>query len=890
MKNSSQNSASKSTGQILKDYIFTLFNFFNFAIAVALAVAGAFSSLLFLAVVVLNITIGVVQEVKSRNLINKLSIMIADKATVVRGEKQEQLLASDIVVGDIVVLKAGEQIAVDSVLLEGELEVNEALLTGESDALKKKMGDMLLSGSFVVSGVARVKVTKIGQDGYAAKLTQEAKKAKAKNSELVNSMRKITKLTSFIIVPVGVLLFVQAMFFNPNISSWQQAVPSVSAALLGMLPRGLLLLVSIALTSSNIRLAKKRILVQDLYASENLARVNILCLDKTGTITEGKMKIVNQKIFSGLQSSYSVDDLMRLFLTHSDDNNVTARAMREYFLMENGEWRMENDCLNGDNKTNSKISQQFSILNSQFSIIKKIPFSSDRKYSSVTIKDIGTIVVGAPEVLQKFSPQKINYVPSDPLNRVLFVGFAAYNIIENGELRMENGCLNGDNKTNSKINPQFSSLNSQLNKNNNSQFSILNSQLKIIAALELADPIRSGAKATFAFFKKEGVKIKVISGDNAKTVSLIAQKAGIENADKFIDLSTIPDSTDLSTIAHKYTVFGRVSPKQKQMLVMALKMENGEWRMENDCPNSDSKTNSKTSQQFSIRDKHKKPSLSPVLCPLAPQTVGFVGDGVNDILALREADCSIALANGSGASKQISSIVLLDSDFTHLPSAVLEGRRVINNMTRAGGIFFVKTIYSVILSLLLVVLNMPFPFLPVQITLIDLVIEGFPSFFLSFEKQTQKPTGSFLTNALTRALPFAIMVIVACCVLFVVGRFLSLPYGVLASLMYITLGFISVVAAVRACLPPNRLRVFLMLATSIGYFLAVWLFSYGISLIFSIDFNLLELYLPLNYLWIAIVLSVATVPFLIGLVWLFKKSRLKKGFLLWKRKNKKQNI
>jgi len=801
---------SKSNFSIVRDYVFTLFNLFNLAIGIALAIAGAFSSLLFLVVVVLNITIGIVQEIRGRNMVNKLTLLHASKVWVIRNGIKVEVATDEVVLDDIMVLSAGEQITADSIVVEGSLEVNEALLTGESDTIVKNVGNMLLSGSFVVSGIAKAKVEKVGVDGFANKLALDAKVDKKQNSYLIKSMRKVTNLTSFFIIPIGILLFVQAFFIRDN--SWQEAVPLVSGALLGMLPRGLVLLVSIALAAGVIKLSKKQVLVQDLYATETLARVNVLCLDKTGTITEGKMSVSNvQYININAQyrisnSELTLEDMVRLFLEHSDDNNQTATALREHFVnkcgrslnaptvdIEKSYSHFENnlivraftECLSDINKDDNSL---FSAFRSPLKLKSKIPFSSIRKWSSVTIQNLGTIIIGAPDILSKHSNQKINLITSDPTSRMLYVAF-------------------------SKNEPLKNQLNS----------------LEVIGGIELLDPIRKNATETLAYFKKEGVDVKIISGDSLETVGAIAKKAGLENWASVVDMNTITTEQGLQNASKKYSIFTRVSPNQKQQLVKAFK-NNGD-------------------------------------------TVAMVGDGVNDVLALREADCSIALAEGSSASKQVSSIVLLNSDFTHLPAVVNEGRRVVNNVTKAGGIFFIKTIYSVLLSILLIIINAPFPFLPVQIAFIDLAIEGFPSFFLSFENETQKIKGNFLNTAFIKALPHAIMIVVAVAVLFILNWATVVPQEQINGIAYIVLGFISLAAVFRACMPPNKLRVFLMGTAAIGFFVAVYLFSYGIAGLLGIDFNFLHLVLERQYLWIAIVLCVAILPILVALfMWIRPKS------------------
>ena len=772
LNNTVQSSITKSNWAIVKDYVLTLFNLYHLLIAVALVIVGSMRSLVFVLVVVANLTIGIVKEIQGRKVVNRLSLLAAQKATVLRNGKEEEIAVSSLVLDDIILLSAGQQIGADSIVLDGELEVNESLLTGESDTIVKKAGDKLFSGSFVISGKAAAKVDKVGDSGFAAKIAKEAKKDRALNSELINAMRKVTKIMGIVVIPIAIALFVQVMFFQDALGI-DNAVIVTAAALLGMLPRGLFLLISIALQGGVVRLAKKNVLCQDLYVVEELAHADILCLDKTGTITEGKMKVSGFLKNENAVLPFSPEQLLSAFITNTDDTNATSEALKEYFAGTASDYK-------------------------NFTAAAKTPFSSARKWSSITFSH-GTVFIGAAE---KLIPRHKNGLPhhlailQKSTQRVIF---AAY----------------------SKDSPKDNEL---------------PSSLTVFAGITIADPLRKDAKKTLDFFKQEGVAVKIISGDNPVAVSAVAKEAGLEDWEKAIDMSTITSEEDLVKAAQTYSIFGRVSPEQKQQLVIAFKIQN--------------------------------------------KKVAFVGDGVNDVLALRESDCSIALASGSSAAKQAARVCLVTSDFTALPQVVTEGRRVICNVTRGGSIFLVKTLYAILLSILLIVLNEPFPFSPILITLIDLAIEGFPSLFLAFEKNTEKPQGSFINSALTRALPHAIMIIVSISVLFIVRAATSIPMNDIMLLMYICLGFFHGAAVLRACYPPNKFRTIIGSISFIGFFLAIFVLSFVTQQIFgalfpnmSFDGNFLEIYhFPWNLIWIPLVIIAAGIPALFGLTKLFGKT------------------
>ncbi|STP29851.1 cation transporter E1-E2 family ATPase [Enterococcus durans] len=722
-QNDYQEDATKSTGQIFSDNILTLFNFLNFGIGVCLLFVGAYSNMAYLAIIMVNIIIGIYQEIHARNLVRKLSIVSQSEVLVIREGKELSLSTKELVLGDIVKIGAGEQIPSDLRVLSGRAEANEALLTGESDLIVKTAGDELLSGSYLTSGSVFAETIRVGADNYAVRLTSEAKTHKAIHSELVDSIRKVSKFTSFVIIPLGIILFLEALFIRD--ASIKISVIASAAALLGMLPKGLVLLISIALTTGVTKLAKKRILVQDMYSIETLAHVDTLCLDKTGTITEGKMSIQRVEALHPVYEN-AISEIMGTYLAESSDNNITMRALRDYFAVSN-----------------------------RYDVTEKLAFSSDRKWGAMEFPELGVIYVGAPErlVTEEQLPESLLSAQANGY-RVLMLGLAP-------NQRLTDGAPHG---------------------------------VEPLALFEIDDPIRKNAKQTLAYLHNEGVDLKVISGDNPFTVSNIARRAGLPNYDSYIDLSTLTEESEVRNAVHEYSVFGRVSPQQKKILVNELK-ESG-------------------------------------------RTVAMTGDGVNDVLALREADCSIAMAEGDGATRQIANLVLLDSDFTTLPEVLFEGRRVVNNVTKVSGIFFIKTIYSFILSIICAVTAIGFPFIPIQITLIDLAIEGYPSFFLSFEQDRRKVTYRYLPTALINALPNALLVVLNIIVVYLLGDILSFTNLETTTLMYYLLIGISCMAVIKACYPFNPLRIFLAVTTVIGIYVAAMLFH-----------HLLEVNLGLGTTW-----------------------------------------
>ncbi|TGY41156.1 cation-translocating P-type ATPase [Clostridium sartagoforme] len=701
----------KSNWEIISGNIFTLFNLYNFIIAIALMSVGAYSNLAFMLIIILNICIGSFQEIHAKNMVAKLSVLTVSKVDVIRDGIKTSIGVDEVVLDDVTILNMGNQICSDSVVIDGKIEVNESLLTGESDTIIKMPGDKLFSGSYVISGNCYARVEKVGKDNLAAEITLKSKKHKGINSELVKSMRKVTKITSYIIIPVGLLLFLEAYFFRGELI--KSSVVSTSAALLGMLPKGLVLLISISLATGVIKLAKRKVLVQDLYSVETLAHVDTLCLDKTGTITEGKMQVSNVEKFNEEIMPISIDQALSAFVNEMGDNNGTFQALKDYFK--------------GNNK---------------FEVDYKNSFSSERKWSSISFKNIGSIIVGAPEKLMAKSDfeMKENMIESQKQGkRVLLVGFSK-DIVED-------------------VLPN----------------------IEVVAAVELSDPLRKNAREMLGFFKGEGVTVKVISGDNPITVSSIARQAGLEDYESYIDLSTIENDDEIIDIVDKYSIFARVSPNQKSLLVQALQSKG--------------------------------------------HTVAMTGDGVNDVIALRQADCSITLPEASDVAKQVSQIVLLNSDFGVLKDVLMEGRRVVNNITNVARIFFIKTLYSVMLSILNIITFTAFPFIPIQITLIDLVIEGYTSFFISFEPNGKQIKESFLKSVLKNSFPYALVIIINIITLYFLAPALNIEVPQMTTIMYCMIGFTSILAVIRVCRPFNKMRIFLCTTTAIGFFVAAFLFK-----------------------------------------------------------------
>lgn len=666
--NKKAESATKTTKEIIKSNVFTYFNLIFLVIALLLIGVGAFRDLTFLPIIIANTLIGIVQEIRSKKVLDDLSILNSPKTRVIRDGSKKEIPADELVLDDIVELSAGGQIPADAVVLNGQLNVNESLLTGESDEIVKKSGDELLSGSFVVSGSCLARLTKVGEESYISKLTHRATQTKeGEQSEMIRSLNRLVQAVGIVIIPIGVVLFVQQFVYAGT--PLRDSVTSMVAAILGMIPEGLYLLASVAMAVSAMRLAKQQVLIHDMKCIETLARVDVLCVDKTGTITVPDMEVDTFVLTEDLMKTVpDGDDGTRVYVDAGDreEQKQKYRQVREKIA----EFAVN---MNADNATMEAVKAYFKTGNTVN--IKKadkvFAFSSKTKYSGI-ISGGDSYLIGAPEFVLRedyeYYKEKIEAY-SEKGYRVLVYG------------RYE-GVLDGQ-KLTEKALP--------------------------VAFIMLTNAIREGAKETFSYFTERGVEIKVISGDNPKTVAEIAQKAGICGADNYVDASTLTTDESIAQAVMKYQIFGRVTPDQKLKFVEALKAQG--------------------------------------------RTVAMTGDGVNDVLALKDADCSIAMASGSEAASQVAQLVLLDNDFSRMPSVVMEGRRVVNNIQRSASLYLVKNIFSMLLAVFSMIFMINYPLEPSQISLISMFTIGIPSFVLALEPNKDRIQGHFMTNVLLKALP-----------------------------------------------------------------------------------------------------------------------------------------
>ena len=688
-------STDKTTKEIVISNVFTYFNLIFLVITILLIMVGSFRNLTFLPIIIGNTVIGIVQEIRAKKTLEKMSLLNAPRADVIRNGSVKQISTEELVKDDVILLTAGKQICADAVVISGNIQVNESLLTGEADEVEKTEGSTLMSGSFVVSGECYARLEKVGNESYISKLSLEAKSMGGKEqSEMIRSINLIVKWVGIVIIPIGLILFWQSHFVNGE--SITKSVTSTVAAIIGMIPEGLYLLTTVALALSTMKLARKKVLLHDMKSIETLARVDVLCVDKTGTITEPDMKL--KEIFlcknsgaDGTQTALTLDELKSLILDYANasvDNNATMLALKAYAA----------DALTNNTSAlhRTAVSQQ--------------AFSSSLKYGSVTFSD-GTYLLGAPEFImhEDFARIEEEIIPyADKGDRVLL--FARYD----GE-NVENG---------------------------------INGSVTPLGFVALANPIRENAVKTFEYFKSQGVAIKVISGDNPRTVSRIAIQAGIESAESFVDAATLDTEDKIADAVNKYTVFGRVTPKQKKQLVKALQAKG--------------------------------------------HTVAMTGDGVNDILAMKDADCSVAMASGSEAAAQAAQVGLLDSDFAHMPDVVYEGRRVVNNIQRSASLFLVKNIFSLLLSLFSVILMVTYPLEPAQVSLISMFTIGVPGFLLALEQNKDRIKGHFITNVMLKALPGGLTDVIAVGALVVCGEVFCISdasIGTIATLVLSVVGF-----------------------------------------------------------------------------------------------------
>jgi len=670
------NIKTKSIGQIILYNSFTLFNILNLCLGVLIFFVGSYKNLLFLGVVICNTLISIVQEIRSKIEIDKLSIISSKNASVVRDGKNKIININEVVLDDIINYKRGSQIIADSVIKEGIVEVNESLISGEENSITKKEGDYLYSGSFIISGKCTCKIERVGIDSYSSKITKEAKYIKKVNSEIMRTLNKIIKIMSIIIIPIGIILFLKQYNLDKNMSD---AIVNTVAALIGMIPEGLILLTSTVLAVSVIRLSKNNVLVQQLYCIETLARVDTICLDKTGTLTEGTMEVEDVVI---LNDKYDYKSILSAIARVFTDDNPTMDAISRKF--------------------NKRV---------KYELISSVPFSSEKKYSSVTFKE-GKYILGAPDILD--------------------------NSLEMKEL---------------------------IDKYSDNRLVLLKSQKDNIALILLKDKIRYKAKSTLEYLRKEKVDIKIISGDNEKVITRIAKRLGFKEI-RCIDMSK--NITNMNhQIVENYNIFSRVSPSQKKDLIKALK-NNG-------------------------------------------HIVAMTGDGVNDVLALKESDCSIAMASGSDAARNVSELVLLESNFDAIPKIIEEGRRTINNIERSASLFLTKTTYATLLAILFLFISADYPFEPIQLSLISTITIGIPAFVLALEPNYNIVKGNFFLNILKKSLPGGLTIVINVLSVILISKIFKLNSNIVSTMAVILVAITGFILLFKICDKFNKLRISLFI-------------------------------------------------------------------------------
>ncbi|MBE5937499.1 MAG: HAD family hydrolase [Lachnospiraceae bacterium] len=683
---------------VLKN-ICTLFNLVNTLLAVGLLLLGSVKNIMFMGVVFWNIIIGIVQEVRAKIIIDRLSILNAPNARVIRDGERSEIPLDEIVLGDVCVLESGNQICADGIILEGECEVNESLLTGESDPVYKKKGDEILSGSFLVSGNVVTEVIHVGEDNYVNSITNGAKYTKKINSEIYNSCKMIVKIVSCCIAPVFALLMCKQLFISKI--GFRDAFIATTASVIGMIPSGLILLISMVLALSVIRLSKYKTLVQDMYCIETLARVDVLCLDKTGTITEGRMKVEDIISVSDKYSEEQVKNALTEFACANKDNNPTSNAIKEAYGKGSGTWKIH----------------------------EIIGFSSEKKWSLTAFEEKGSYIAGAYEfIFDKKDNDVIERIEEYQKKGRRVLAFART-----------------DGLPTAKELPPAPEL---------------------LALIVISDVIREEARATLEYFRKQNVDVKIISGDNMVTVSNVAKEAGVDNADICVDATTLDTDEKVEEAAEKYTVFGRVTPSQKLKLVKALRKKG--------------------------------------------HTVGMTGDGVNDVLALKEADCSIAMQSGSDAARNVSNFVLMDSNFASMPKILAEGRRNINNLQRSASLFLTKTTYSILLAVIFLIIPLRYPFEPIHLTLVSSLAIGIPSFVLALEANYNIVRGRFLKNVLRIAVPAGVIIVLNIIAAEVFGMIIKASQKEITTMALFVMACASIAELFRLCRPFTSLRGFLI--------------------------------------------------------------------------------
>ena len=695
-------SISRTKKEIFKAHLCTFFNFLNIFLGVLVLTTGQIKNLTFMLTMLANCAIGIIQELRVKSLVDKLSVITASKAKVIRDGERQEIALEELVMDDIMILESGDQIGADCVVLEGQgIEVNESMITGESVAVKKGPDDEMMSGSYLTAGSGVARVIHVGSENYATILASQAKNKKRASSEMQDTIARIIKVVGFLIVPVGIMLFLSQKAIAGTTTS--NAIITTVAGVIGMIPEGLVLLTSVSFIVGVGKLAAKKALVQEMEAIESLARVDVLCLDKTGTITTGELEVVDV-VPTGEMAPERIRQVMNELTFAFGDVNPTQQALMNYFT-ESHSWQVK----------------------------EVIPFSSARKYRAISFEGEGAYVLGAPEFITKDAAllEKSGSYADQGL-RVLLLAYT-------NALRVSDGSIG---------------------------------QVVPAALIVISDCVREEAPNTFAYFESQDVAIKVISGDNPATVSQIAQKAGLASGDRYIDATTLPeDSEELKAVVEEYTVFGRVTPDQKQRIVKAYQA-----------------------------DGH---------------VVGMVGDGVNDVLALKDADCGIAMAAGADAAKQVAHIVLLDSDFVHLKEIVREGRTIISNIERVSSLYLTKTIYSVLLSIIFTILGKSYPFVPIQLTLISTVAIGIPSLILAVEPTESVSQGGFLKHVLRVALPGALTMVLNMLIIQGLSAYLGFDTGITSTYNLIIAGIVSMMVLIAVSTPMNRMRTVLCYVSGI---------------------------------------------------------------------------
>jgi len=744
--NTKPESADKTVGQIFKDNIFTYLNLVLTILALCIIFVGSFRSLVFMPVVIINTIIGIIQELRSKRALSKLSFLSAPHATVVRDGEQITVSTDETVLDDVAIFSAGQQIFADAIVLSGECNVNEALVTGEADEITKAPGDILLSGSFIVSGSCAARLDKVGRDSFVAQLTMEAKKTRSKLAiGMVSALKRLVQVIGIIIIPVGIAMFIQ-QFRQPDITAAGATVATVGA-LVGMIPDGLYLLVSMALTVSVLRLARRRTLVQERNCVETLARVDVFCADKTGTITETRMEVKGVVTLCG--DRYSSEDISMIMADYAGNiaaDNETMIAIADYF---------------------DEPAQRQAKMN--------MPFSSSTKYSAVSFFRDESYLLGAPERIMQTDYGAIK----KQVDKHSAMGYRVLLLALYDE-----------------------DITKVINSNN----------VMPLGLILLSNRVRPEAPETFRFFEKQGVKIIVISGDNPVTVSQISREAGIEGAERFVDASELKTERQIKRAVGEYVVFGRVTPDQKRKLVRALKA--------------------------------------------AGHTVAMTGDGVNDVLALKDANVSIAMASGSEVASQVSDIVLLDSDFSAMPAVVMEGRRVINNIERSAALFLTRNMFSFLFAVIMTIgFAVPYPLAPEQSTLFNVILIGIPSFVLAMEPNKNIVKGKFIVNVLRNALPAGLTDFAGLVAISLVGMARGISMDELSTMSLILIAFVGFQMLYKLSRPLNALRIALIVTMLVG-------FTIGSILLNSV--GVIES-LSSGSIWALIIICIATVPIFVGL-------------------------